>query len=92
MLTTIAGCEFTVQLREQPAAGYEWRCEPLPAGVTLLGEDVRPNASMVGAPAEHAFRFRADMVGDMTLRFIYRRPWEKQPREVRSVDVKVEPK
>lgn len=59
VLWAVAGCLFEVSLAERGGASWQWaNASP---GVTLLGESVRGD--------ERHFRFRAEAVGEVALRF-----------------------
>lgn len=76
-----------VRLVAQQAAGYGWDiAPPLPEGIKLVDSGLAPpGASIDGRPETQLFHFRATAPGRYTLRFDYRRPWEKSKPPERSV-------
>jgi predicted secreted protein len=76
-----------------PTAGYLW--ELVVSGeiaevLKLLGSDLKPDTSRVGAPAVQLFHFRAIRPGKVNVHFRYARPWEGVVKEERLVSVQVE--
>ena len=59
MLWVVAGCLFEVSLPPGPSGTWRW-ADPKPE-VTLLAEEARDGS--------HHFRFRAEVPGEVTLRF-----------------------
>ena len=86
-VTTQADAEFSVRLPSSATSGYLWQPEAIPDAVELLGGSVEQPAGppRVGGPATHLFRFRAKQKGKFVIRFVLKRPWEREPIETHSV-------
>lgn len=67
-----------VRLPSNPSTGYRWALVEPSTGVLTLMDHGFSSASitMVGAPGEERWTFKAVRVGTGELRFEYRRPWE----------------
>lgn len=85
---------FALELPELAGAGYLWDVTVGTGRATLLGTDNRalgrPDA--VGGPTLTTRVYRADETGDIRLRAVQERPWEKgkvSPRDVKHFKVKV---
>ena len=78
------GDTLIVRLSSNASTGYAWeRVAPETfAGGSLepLGEGAYRNlGSAPGSPGVTSFRYAAVGSGTVTLRFVYRRPWEEEP-------------
>lgn len=89
------GQELVVRLRSNPSTGFGWRLARgaavlAPAGAAAFEADADAQGR-VGAGGIETWRFRAVAAGRDTLRFEYRRPWEKDaaPASTATVDVEV---
>ena len=84
------GQPFTVELPAAGAAGYQWQVASLPAGVQLVGTEyrVKPDSG-VGGSSTQVLRFTAAEPGPHRIDLVYRRPWESEPAEHRSVHIEV---
>jgi len=89
-----AGNHFDVVLEATPTAGYAWepRIPPESAGfVEYVGSTwMRPSPETIGGNALQQLTFHAIKPGDVTLLFVYRRPWEAVEQERRTVRVRVQ--
>lgn len=75
---------FSVVLEGNPTTGYSWEIKDFDQSlVRLLGEPVfttRTSTNLVGAGGEFTFNFLTQgKTGDLTLDFVYLRPWESVP-------------
>jgi predicted secreted protein len=63
------GDTLVVHLKEQAGStGYAWFVRALPGNLTLVGDVVGPpESSAIGAPTDHAFRFRVTGSGTAKL-------------------------
>lgn len=86
------GAIVEVRLVAQQAAAYGWEIDgPLPTGITLADSGLAtPGASIDGRPETQLFHFRATAAGRYTLRFAYRRPWEKNNPPARTLSHVIE--
>jgi inhibitor of cysteine peptidase len=84
--------ELLVRLPRQPGTGFSWQLLSSPSMVKLEAQSSEvPGQSRPGTRQVQAFRFQATGVGQDTLRFSYRRPWEKEtpPAQIFSLAVTV---
>ena len=75
------GQELLISLPGNPSTGFSWTTEHVPAFLEQIGEEEyfsdKPPGNMVGGGGTFRWRFLAKEKGTDTLRFVYRRPWEK---------------
>lgn len=75
------GEDFRITLGSNPSTGYHWElADPLNESIVqLVGTEYRApeNQSLVGAPGEELWTFRAVGQGRTMIRMKYVRPWEK---------------
>ena len=85
------GAEFSVSLASASGAGYVWTVDDIPAGLLLLGNtSAAPAAGAApGAPMVQTFHWRAEAKGGFTLRFVLKRPWEREPVDTHTATVQV---
>lgn len=90
------GQELVVRLHSNPSTGYAWQLREgaatvlAPVGAATFEPDANAQGR-VGAGGIETWRFRAIALGRDTLRFEYRRSWEKDaaPASAATVDVEV---
>jgi len=71
------GEQFEIILKSNPHNGYMWYYvgdEKIHAAFALLGEEMQPMPRYAGT-RQHFF-FRADVTGENTITFVYKRNWE----------------
>jgi len=87
------GEQFTVSLEENPTTGYEWDMKAGP-GLTLVGDEfMGPSPSpspLMGAGGTHAWVFKADKAGTLTLTGLYVRPWEADGKSAADFSLTIE--
>jgi predicted secreted protein len=84
---------FEIPLEGHLTGGYGWLVSmpPSAAGlVTLLGETAEIKTELNGSASVQHFRFQALGQGEVTLTFVYKRPWESKPREERKIVVHID--
>lgn len=89
------GEEYSVRLAGLGTAGYRW--EPLlegDPGVALVhpaGEDTSEDNEAVGASADEVFTVHANRPGATRIRFVQRRPWERDvpPANEHTIQLRV---
>jgi predicted secreted protein len=91
---TVVGDSFCVVLEENPSTGFTWEYTQSPEGVVEFidsrafeGEDADPK--MVGAPVMRAWKFEARKEGEVTLTYIYHRPWETDVEPLETVEYRI---
>ncbi len=91
------GDSTTIALIENPSTGYSWKLDANSSrGLERIAvEDEAYQAPSgvrrPGEPGVHRWTIRARAAGAASLQFTLMRPWEKQPIEVRRVNVVVTP-
>ncbi|MBM4029416.1 MAG: protease inhibitor I42 family protein, partial [Planctomycetes bacterium] len=96
-VTVVLGQVFTVTLESNPSTGYRWEwVDHQDSIVEQMGQaQFKPRATgdppLVGAGGWESFDFKAVKQGQMTLKLVYRRPWEEgvEPRKTFSLQVTV---
>jgi inhibitor of cysteine peptidase len=88
------GQTLVVTLEGNPTTGYSWEvAEPLDEQVLRqAGEaEFKPESEALGAGGVQILRFEAVNAGQITLKLVYHRPWEKdvEPLETYSIQVVV---
>lgn len=85
------GDTLLVGLQGNPSTGYTWELGfSVPSVIQPAGEaDVRPASNLLGANATYTFRLRAVGEGEVTLIFIYHRPFEQNVPPVKTCEVTV---
>jgi len=89
-LIVAQGQDFTVEIPSAPTTGYKWYLADLPDSLSLTSEEFRPKpAEQVGDSGWQLFHLTARDAGDFEVELTYRRPWETEPVERKSVRIKV---
>ena len=86
-----SGDTFVIELEGNPTTGYEWQLEFDQDKLELLDEATAPLGSGIGAGSAQRFELRASHPGHATIRAIYKRQWEANPREQETFEVDVTP-
>ncbi len=84
-LGATAGEELEVELATSLRPGYLWRGE-VGDGLVVVSQRIDP-----GSGATFRVRIRAGDPGEATMRWIYARPWDVEPAEVRIFVVRIAP-
>jgi inhibitor of cysteine peptidase len=86
------GGSFTLELREDPSAGYAWELY-LSSGLSILDERYveGPNPqNLVGVPGTHSWLIEAVDKGSQNITGIYRRSWENTTSTAENFTLNVE--
>lgn len=87
-----AGDELSVTLKGNPTTGYTWEMDAQQTAGLLqqVGEtEFKPEGNAPGSGGQQTLRFKAITPGAMTLRLVYRRPWEQNIEPADSFEVKI---
>lgn len=84
MMIVLVGCQGTsatyrIELDSNTTTGYTWEYEMLPEGIIkeTKNEYIAPeDTGMVGVGGKQVFEFVGLKEGEVSLLFVYRRPWE----------------
>ena len=80
------GTTFELRLPTTPRPGFVWRVDTGGSLLAVVAERFQP-----GPPSHPLRRGAARHPGRATLRCLYARPWDAEPAEVRTYDVRVAP-
>ena len=89
-ITIKVGGEATVKLDTNLTTGYQWMVTPSTGPVlSPIGNPVYVNKGneprFIGAGGTNVFRFKGEQVGQVTLQFDHKRPWEANAPPAKSV-------
>jgi len=94
-VTVVLGQVFTVTLESNPSTGYRWEwVDHQDSIVEQMGEaQFKPREAgdppLVGAGGWESFDFKAVNPGQMTLKLVYRRPWEEGVEPLKTFSLQV---
>ncbi len=94
-VTVVVGQIFTVTLESNPSTGYRWEwVDHEDSIVEQIGEaQFEPRETgdppLVGAGGWESFDFKAVGQGQMTLKLVYRRPWEEGVEPLKTFSLQV---
>ena len=94
-VTVALGQIFTVTLESNPSTGYRWEwVDHQDSIVEQMGEaQFKPRETgdppLVGAGGWESFDFKAVHQGQMTLKLVYRRPWEEGVEPLKTFSLQV---
>ncbi len=94
-VTVVLGQTFTVTLESNPSTGYRWEwVDQQDSIVEQMGEaQFKPRETgdppLVGAGGWESFDFKAVNQGQMTLKLVYRRPWEEGVEPLKTFSLQV---
>ena len=90
------GEEFVIHLKANPSTGYQWKITEglTESGISLMEESYEPEPNptdhpRLGAGGTKTWRFRAEKKGETILTFVYQRPGEKEPGQIKHIRVSV---
>lgn len=88
--------EWDISLSENPTTGYSWMLYVSGSGsIATVYDDYKSpfydeNNPLLGAGGTHTWHFKAGSKGEVTLTFVYQRPWESEnPIETRIYRYKI---
>ena len=87
-----SGGELEVTLEGNPTTGFLWEVASEDLAVLLaVGEsEFKANSTAIGSPGKVTLRFEAVKRGEVFLKLIYLRPFEKDTPPAKTFEVKVE--
>ena len=94
-VTVVLGQVFTVTLESNPSTGYRWEwVDHQDSILEQIGEaQFKPRETgdppLVGAGGWESFDFKAVNPGQMTLKLVYRRPWEEGVEPLKTFSLQV---
>lgn len=78
---------FAIALRSNPTTGYTWHACVDPRHVDLISQEFERTSEAIGAGGQEIFTFRPHGPMETVIDFEYRRPWDKETREQKRVQV-----
>jgi len=94
-VTVVLGQVFAVTLESNPSTGYRWEwVDSQDSILEQIGEaQFKPRETgdppLVGAGGWESFNFKAVNQGQMTLKLVYRRPWEEGVEPLKTFSLQV---
>ena len=82
LVGVVAGTTFELRLPTSSRPGFLWRVEAANSLVAVVGERQERG--------EHVVRLAARAGGRSTVRCLYARPWDREPAEVRTYEVRIQ--
>jgi inhibitor of cysteine peptidase len=78
-VSIVVSARLSVELQENPTTGYKWGRPDFDAKLLSLESDSYASAAGtgIGGGGSHRFLFLAKACGKTTIRFEYKRPWER---------------
>lgn len=89
-IQTSIGETFSVELESNPGTGYQWQPIVDESKVRLVEQKFQAPQGAIGASGKAIFTFQPIEGGDTTLRFAYKRAWEKSAIEQKDFHVAIE--
>jgi len=85
------GKGLEISLEANPTTGYGWEVEEVDERVLRqVGEvEFKPESNLIGAPGVQILHFEAVGTGQTTLKLVYRRPWEKGVKPLKTYSIQV---
>jgi inhibitor of cysteine peptidase len=90
LIQVAAGETFAVTLAGNPTTGYTWQVGVDQQHLELIDQTYTPGGEGVGAGGQEVFTFRARAAGKTGIACEYRRPWDKEARETKRIEVIIE--
>jgi inhibitor of cysteine peptidase len=85
---------LAVSLASNPSTGYRWEREGESSGILEQQQDAdfEADSGALGAPGTETLYFSAQRTGQVTLKLVYRRPWETgvEPADTFTIEVTVQ--
>ena len=90
-ITLSPGEQFELTLSGNPTSGYQWEVSSYNAAYIQPAAEpgFQQSSDLVGAGGYFQFRFQAVKPGRTTLKLVYRRPFEKQSKPLRTFTLKI---
>jgi predicted secreted protein len=83
------GEEFEIVLEGNFTSGYMWQLDGGAGAAELISDEMQPGGVAPGSSGTQHFKFKAPPeAGEVTLRFVYRRPWEDSIVDQRRVQLR----
>jgi len=84
------GQTLAISLEGNPTTGYTWEAVEFDEGVLEQGEtEYEASSKAIGAGGTETLQFKAVRAGEVALRLVYHRPWEKDVKPAKTYALKV---
>ncbi len=91
--TVTLGKTFQIPLKANPTTGYKWTVSYDRKFLKLVGETYKRDNSgpkpRVGAGGTTTFSFRPNKIGETSIDFHYKRPWEKEVADKKTFVINI---
>ena len=87
VIRVTVGETFAVALEGNPSTGYTWQVDADERHLEQVAQEFEPAGEGVGAAGHEICRFRALKAGKTRLALAYQRPWDREPRATRQLEV-----
>lgn len=88
---------FIIKLKSNPTTGYSWQLKPVDSVFIASSQHqfIAAKTKLIGAPGFEEWTFNLKPTAfskkqKTTLTFVYARPWEKDPKQTRTVTFDIE--
>jgi len=84
------GQTLTISLEGNPTTGYTWEAVEFDETILEQGEtEYKTSSKAVGAGGTETLHFKAVLPGEVPLKLVYHRPWEKDVKPAKTYTLKV---
>ena len=82
--------KFQIVLDANATAGYQWDITSSENPVVkLVDSDYKVNSDLIGAGGRQIYNFAVSGKGKTELQIVYRRPWEKDTKPVKTFEITI---
>jgi inhibitor of cysteine peptidase len=87
VIPVAVGETFAVALEGNPSTGYTWQADVDARYLEQIAQEFEPAGVGVGAAGHEVCRFRALRAGKTRIALVYQRPWDREPRDTKQLEV-----
>jgi len=81
------GTALTISLPSNPTTGFSWQVESTDPALTYRELPYRARGGALGAGGTQRFEVTPARSGSFVMRLELRRPWDREPKEVRTYHI-----
>lgn len=78
---------FEIELKTRPTSGYSWEIVHDKNIVKLQNKKLVTLSPQLGASSKEILVFQAVKPGHTIIKLIYKRPWEKETKKEKSIEI-----
>jgi inhibitor of cysteine peptidase len=90
VIRVTVGETFALALEGNPSTGYTWQADVDDRHLEQIAQEFEPTGKGVGAAGHEVCRFHALKTGKTRIALAYQRPWDREARETRQIEVVIE--